>query len=104
MPIAKVNALRELHPLRVRNCEDPKGLSREPSSCRAGESRLWRRESVKETLRVSNVDSQSLRNLQSSTDEELRPYFGRTLTSSPSAASGMPSVLRPQGGAFKSEL
>jgi hypothetical protein len=33
--------------------------------------------------------------LQSAGGEELRPFFGRTL---------MPSVLRPQGGAFKGEL
>lgn len=32
-------------------------------------------------------------NLQSASGEELRPLFGRTLTSSPSAASGMASVL-----------
>ncbi len=36
--------------------------------------------------------------------EELRPLCGRMLTLSPSEASGMPSVLRPQGGAFKGEL
>jgi hypothetical protein len=33
--------------------------------------------------------------LQSASGEELRPFFGRML---------MPSVLRPQGGAFKGEL
>ncbi len=32
--------------------KDPKGLSREPSSCQAGESCILRRESAKETLRV----------------------------------------------------
>ena len=37
----------------------------------------------------------ALRELQSATGEELRPLFGRTL---------LPSVLRPQGGAFKGEL
>ena len=39
----------------------------------------------------------SLRQLQSATEEELRPLFfaERTL---------LPSVLRPQGGAFKGEL
>jgi hypothetical protein len=39
--------------------------------------------------------------LQSATGEELRPLFGRTLSSSPSEASEIPSVLRPSGGAFK---
>jgi len=34
----------------------------------------------------------ALRELQSASGEELRPFFGRTLTSSPSAASGMPSA------------
>ncbi len=43
----------------------------------------------------------ALRELQSASGEELRPLFGRTLTSSPSAASGMPSVL---DRAFKGEL
>jgi len=33
--------------------------------------------------------------LQSQSQEELRPFVGRTL---------LPSVLRPQGGAFKGEL
>lgn len=37
----------------------------------------------------------ALRELQSATGEELRPFFGRTL---------LPSVLRPSGGAFKGEL
>ncbi len=37
----------------------------------------------------------ALRELQSASGEELRLLFGRTL---------MPSVLRPQGGAFKGEL
>ncbi len=37
----------------------------------------------------------ALRELQSASGEELRPLFGRTL---------MPSVLRPQGGAFRGEL
>lgn len=37
----------------------------------------------------------SLRELHSAAGEELRPLFGRTL---------LPSVLRPQGGAFKGEL
>ena len=37
----------------------------------------------------------SLRELQSATGEELRPFSGRTL---------LPSVLRPSGGAFKGEL
>jgi hypothetical protein len=44
----------------------------------------------------------SLRELQSQTQEELD-----ALSSSPSAASGIPSVLRPQatgGRAFKGEL
>lgn len=38
------------------NYEDPKGLSRESSSCQAGESCLRECESVKETLRVSDDD------------------------------------------------
>jgi hypothetical protein len=37
--------------------------------------------------------------LQSQTGEELD-----ALSSSPSEASGIPSVLRPSGGAFKGEL
>ncbi len=40
----------------------------------------------------------ALRELQSTGGEELRPFFGRTLTSSP---CGMPSVLDK---AFKGEL
>jgi len=39
--------------------------------------------------------------VQSAGGEELRPFFGRTLTSSPSVASGMPSIL---DRAFKGEL
>ncbi len=38
------------------NYEDPKGFLREPLSCQAGESCLRERESVKETLRVSDDD------------------------------------------------
>ena len=58
------------------------------------------------TLTSSSVNA--LRELQSASGEELRPFFGRTLTSSlakhperASAASGMPSVL---DRAFKGEL
>jgi hypothetical protein len=43
----------------------------------------------------------AMRELQSAGEEELRPFFGRTLTSSPSIASGMPSILDK---AFKGEL
>ena len=43
----------------------------------------------------------ALRELQAATGEELRPFFGRTLTSSPNEVSGMPSVL---DRAFKGEL
>jgi hypothetical protein len=50
------------------------------------------------------VKFHALHELQSATGEELRPLFGRTLTSSPSIASGMPSVLRPAGRAFKGEF
>ncbi len=37
--------------------------------------------------------------LQSATGEELRPFreAGRTLSSSPSVVSGIPSMLRPSG-------
>ena len=38
-------------------------------------------------------NSNALRELQSASGEELRPFFGRTLTSSPSIARGMPSIL-----------
>ena len=41
----------------------------------------------------------ALRELQSQTQEELD-----ALLPSPSVASGIPSVLRPQGGAFKGGL
>lgn len=34
-----------------------------------------------------------MRELRAKSGEELRPFFGRTLTLSPSAASGMASVL-----------
>ncbi|MEO7838059.1 MAG: hypothetical protein ABIU06_01780 [Anaerolineales bacterium] len=56
--------------------------------------------------KVNGLPAHALGRLQSASGEELRPFFGplRALTSSPSAASGMPSVLRPQGGAFKGEL
>jgi len=47
------------------------------------------------TCARNDMQTASLRELQSATGEELRPLFGRTL---------LPSVLRPQGGAFKGEL
>jgi len=48
-------------------------------------------------IRQAKVNA--LRKLQSQTGEELS-----ALSSSPSVASGIPSVLRPSGGAFKGEL
>jgi hypothetical protein len=43
----------------------------------------------------------NVREVQVKGGEELRPFFGRTLTSSPNEVSGMPSVL---DRAFKGEL
>ena len=57
-----------------------------------------------DVMKVNALPAQAFGRLQSQMQEELRPLFGRALSLSPSTASGIPSVLRPQGGAFKGEL
>ena len=49
-------------------------------------------------------EGQHTAGLQVKSGQELRPFVGWTFSSSPSVASGIPSVLRPSGGAFKGEL